>query len=229
LTSRRGIGTAYLEEAVGIGNRLHARFEEEANRRAREETERLRREAEQRAADERERELARAEAEAVKLEEGAAELSGRERTFVDLYTSQGRRESGNAQNAATAAGFRDPLKSAARLISLPKIQKAIEAVQQAAAIRRQATARREAPLEVDAPQKVVPMVTRAANTSTRTYHSAVVTDKDALVAAVISGKHGIPWDVLTFDQSKVNEYARSLEERINAWPGVQHKKETKIQ
>ena len=59
-----------------------------------------------------------------------------------------------------AAGFADPLKTAARLSSSPKIQAALNAKKEAESIRTQAAARAERPLDVEV-QEVKPNITRA--------------------------------------------------------------------
>jgi hypothetical protein len=80
------------------------------------------------------------------------------------------------------------------------------------------------------PLEVAPIDVAAANVtkigSDRNTWRGEVTDERALVAAVIAGGHGIPSDVLTVNQSKLTEYARSLHTLIDRWPGVRAVKTT---
>ncbi len=114
LTAARQRPVAMIEEANAIGNRLHNAYVENERRRASQEQERVRQEAERRAAEDRQRELDAAEAAAVKAEEASTDLSEREQTFVEIYFA-----SGNGQRAASVAGYKDALKTAARLLLLP--------------------------------------------------------------------------------------------------------------
>lgn len=224
LTGRRAIATGALDEASKIANELHNRYVDQERRRAAEAQEKIRREAEEKAREDRARELAAAEAEAVKREEASPDLSDREEAFVNLYCTGAPSMRGNAQRCAQAAGYKDPLKTAVRLTSLGKIQKAIQAREQAAAIREQAAARLAEPLEVDVPT-IEADVTTKGNRSTP---SAEILDEQALIAAVIAGKHGIPSDILTVKPARLNDYARSLGNRIELWPGVRFKSTTRI-
>lgn len=223
LTSARARATDPLEEAARIAQRLHNDYAEEQRRIAAREQERLRQEAEEKARQDREREAQQLEAAALEREQASAELSEREQHFVRLVAD-------NNQPPALAAfnaGFKNQEKAAARLMATPKIIDAIKATRDAIAIRQQAAATREKPLDVRV-ETVKPAVGKAIGGSfDRTTHSAEVLDQDAFIAAVISGKHGIPWDVLTVNQPKLNEYARSLQERINLWPGIRHNRNTK--
>ena len=62
----------------------------------------------------------------------------------------------------------------------------------------------------------------------RKTRTAVVVDEDAFIAAVLEGKFGIPSDVLTVRQVKLNEYARSLGKLIERWPGIRYNEKTTI-
>ena len=42
------------------------------------------------------------------------------------------------------------------------------------------------------------------------------------------GEHGIPLDCLQINTVKLNEYARSLHEQLDRWPGVRARKTTKV-
>ena len=53
-------------------------------------------------------------------------------------------------------------------------------------------------------------------------------DEAALIEAILAGKHGIPADVLTVKQAKLNEYARTLGPLIDRWPGVRYRTSTTI-
>lgn len=222
LVARRARGVDALEQAASLANTLHNRFVAAERQRVAEEQDRLRREAEARAAAERQLELQRMEEAALAAEATSDELSPREQTFLASYL-----RFGDAQRAAAAAGYKDPFRQGARLLTVAKIIKAIEGQRRATSLREQAAATREAPVEVEVEQ-VKPNLIRAAGAVERTTWGADVLDADALVAAVISGKHGIPHDVLMPNPVKVNEYGRSLHEQIDRWPGVRHRKTTKV-
>lgn len=216
------------DDAAAIAQRLHNDYVEAERRRAREEEERINREKEEQARRDREAELARLEAEAVAREEASPELSERERQYVDFLVLDIYRGSsqGNPQRAAERAGFKDALKAAARLTSSPKVQAAVRAKEEAENIRRQAAAKREMPIEVER-TTVKPNVSRAAGVSAdRTTWSGEVIDERLFIEAVVGGRHGIPVDVLTVNQAKLTEYARSMHELLDRWPGVRAKKNT---
>lgn len=222
LTARRAKATDALEAANLKGNTLHNNYVAAERRRAAEEQERLRRQAEENARLERERELAAAEAEAVKREEASADLSAREQIYVGLILA-----GANAQAAATRAGFKEPLKAAARLSSSRKIQAAVQAGREAKMIREQAAARAADPIEYEV-DEVKPNVVQAAGAFDRSTHSAELLDEQALVAAILEGKLGIPTDLLRIDPARLNGYARDLQVLINKWPGVRYKKTTRV-
>lgn len=231
LVAARKRATEPLEEASTIANRLHNGYSEAEKRRAREEEDRRRREAELQAQRERDADVARLEAEAVAREEASGDLSDRERAFVDFYVNPAMAvERGDAYRAAARAGFKNPQQHAARLISLPKIMDAIKAKQEAIAIREQAAARKEEPLHVDI-EPVKPNISRAAGHD-RTTWAGEVYDPEAFIAALLDPRTrtqlGIPADCATFVSAKVNEYARSLHEKIDTWPGVRAVKTTKV-
>lgn len=227
LTARRSVSTDAADQANKIGNTLHNAYEQAELRRVAAEQERIRREVEAQAQRARDEELARMEAEAVAREEASADLSEREQAFVEAYLS-GIGTKGNGQQSAARAGYKEPLKAAARLLSAPKIQKAIQAREEAIAIRRQAEAVREAPLEfLDVPT-VEAEISKAPGAVSRTTHSYEIVDEEAFVRAALAGKHGIPADALTYKPAAMTDYARSLRERIELWPGVRYVKTTKI-
>jgi len=219
LTAARDRGVGPLEEAVGIGNALHNGYAEVERRRAREEEDRLRREAEERARKARDKELADLEKQAVAAEEASQDLSERERRWVAEWFRNG----GNATAAARFAGFQDPIATAARLTTSPKIRAAIEAQRSADILAAQLEAKKAAPLEVKS-AKVEAEV--ASGDASR--WCCEILDETVLIAAVIGGKHGIPWDVLMVSQVKLNEYARGMHEQLDRWPGVRAHKKTTI-
>ena len=220
LTAARARATGPLEEAIQIGNDLHARYLREEQRKADDRAREAQRKADEKARIEREAELDALEAKANALEEASEDLSDRENRYIDAIIRLG-----NAQAAAKAAGYRNPIVAAARLTTNQKIIDAITAKQQAATLRRHAEAVREMPVEadiVDEPEA------RVDTTGDRTGRSAVVTDEAALIAAVCEGRLGIPRDVLTIRQTKLNDYARSIGKLIERWPGVSYKEKTTI-
>jgi hypothetical protein len=220
----KGIPIGMLDQAGAIAQTLHNRYVEDAKRKAREEEDRLRREAEERARQDRERELARLEEEAVKAEAASADLSERETSFTKLVAA-----GGNSSDAARTVGYKDPDAQAARLLKAPKIVAAIESLRQAANLRKQAAATAAMPVEVEKVE-VRPDITRAAGSYDLTTWSGEVFDEDALVAAVLDPRTratlGIPSDIVTIKATKINEYAGSMQELINKWPGVRAVKKT---
>lgn len=220
LTARRGVGVQAYLDAAALAQKHHNTYTDKEKRRAAAEQERLRVEAENRARDQRNLELQAAEKQALDLEASSKDLSEREARFAH-YVVLGMLPT----PAARQAGYKNAELQGQSLMERPKIQAAIAAERQAIEIRKQAAAQRDAPLDVNV-EIVKPAISKGGGYD-RTTHSAVVLDEQALIAAVIGGKHGIPWDVLTVNPTKLNEYAGSLQERLNAWPGVQHKKNTK--
>jgi hypothetical protein len=209
------------EQAIVIATRLHNTYVDTERRRVAVENERLRQQAEQKAAADRAAELAELERQAVAAEEASEGLSDRERRFVEHYM-----RTGNGRLAAQAVGFKDADKQAARLLSLPKILAACDAVKQAEVLREQRAAIAEKPLDVQA-DTVQANISKAGGHD-RSTHSAELLDERALVEAVLAGGRGIPSDILQVNQAKLNEYARSLHELINRWPGVRYKKTTSL-
>ena len=222
ITSARARGVDPNEAANTIQNRLHNEYVDNEKRKAAAETERLRREAEAKAQADRDAEVARQEELAAKAEASAPTLSERESVFVDLIVS------GNKPSqAAQRAGFKNAATVGPQLLERPKIAKAIEAKESAAAMRAQAAATKEQPLDVQY-TITTPNVKRAAGASDRTTHGADVMDEAALHDAVFAGRFGIPRDVLVVDHARVNAYGKDLKELINKWPGVRYTKNTKV-
>lgn len=222
LVAGRNRTTDVLDEIATIGNAHHNRYAEAERRRAAEEQERLRREAEARAAQERQIELARLEEAALKAEADAPDLSPRERRFLELYLSRPI----DAPRHAALAGYKG-VGAAERLLALPKMQAAIEAARTAETARKQAAAIQATPVEV-VHEAVKPQVAKVAGHGGRTYWSAEIVDAEAFVAAAVAGKHGIPLDALYPNLVKLNDYANSLHERIDLWPGVRHVRKDKL-
>jgi phage terminase small subunit len=220
LTAARARATDPLEEAVRIGTEKHTDFVRAEQRRVQEEADRKQREEELRAKKQRDDEIAKIEADALALEEASVGLSGREQRFVDAYLENG----GQAQRAATLAGYKDPLAQASRLIASDKVRAAILARQRAEDLRQQVDAIQALPLET----KDIEVESHADTAGDRGTKSAELVDEAALIAAIIEGKLGIPSDILTVKQTKLNEYARSLGPIINRWPGVRYKVKTTI-
>jgi len=126
--------------------------------------------------------------------------------------------------AAVLAGYKDSLKSAARLMSLGKITSAINGLKDAEAIRRQAVAVSQEPAIPFVNAPVRPNIQKASGARERTTWSADITDLQALHEAALRGE--VPPDVLMVDVARVNRYATELRELINTWPGVQARKTT---
>lgn len=222
LTAKRAVTVDALEDAGKLAQRLHNDYAEEQKRVAAREQERVRLEAETKARLEREEDARKLEAAALEKELASPEVSTREAVFVDLVVS-GR----SPIDAAKGAGYKNPETQGPKLMDLAKIAGAIKAKSDAKVIREQAAATREKPLDVRV-ETVKPAIGKAAGGSfDRTTHSAELLNERLLIEAAVGGQHGIPLDVLTVNTAKLNEYARSLQERIGLWPGVRHKKETK--
>jgi len=220
LTSARARAIDPLEEAVAIGTRLHTDYVVIERRKAEEAERKLREEAERQAREQHEAELQKLDAEALALEEQSADLSERERVFVDAWFAT----FGNAKEAARRAGYKDVVAAAARLAGSEKIKAAIEAREHAQALRAQAQAVRQAPVEV-------PEIRIEAAVDTngdRSRCGAELVDEAVFIEAVLAGKHGIPSDVLCANRPKLNDYARSLGPRIELWPGVRFVRKTTI-
>lgn len=224
ITSARGRSVKFREDGKAIAQRLHNEYAEEERRKAFAEQERLRREEEARQKAARDAEAKRLEEEALAREAASPELSEREDRFTEYVAS----DVYMPARAAQLAGYANPEVMASRLMAMPKIIQAIDAKREAKRLREQAAARRDQPISTASVPAIKPNLGKAAGGSfDRTFHSAELLNAGALIAAVIAGGHGIPHDVLTVNEAKLNEYARSLQERINAWPGVRYKKETK--
>ena len=235
LTAKRNVAVEALEEAAKIGNDLHAKYKADAERSAREEADRLRREAEERARLEREQELAALEARALEAEAASTELSERENTFVKHYAAHGK-----PAEAARYAGYKDPATMGVRLATSPKIQAALEAISQAAMLRKQAEAKKEAPILVSDVPEVRPDVSKGGD---RVTWSATITDVDAFLTALLDPvtrtKHGMPIDIIIDTMKQViksndnklpalNRYATQLTEAVGRWPGVRADKKTAV-
>lgn len=222
LTARRAVSTDALDAAAATVQRLHNGYVEMERRRVAEEQERIRQAAEQKAREDRELEAMRLENAAIEREAASADMSEREQHFVALVFA-----GTQPIHAARTAGFKNPEQQAARLMTLSKIIDAIKAKQDAEAIRQQAAATREKPLDVQV-ETVRPNIGKPGGGGfDRSTHAGVVTNERLFIEAVVGGQHGIPLDCLQVNEAKVNEYARSLRERLNLWPGVKYVKNTK--
>lgn len=227
LTARRDVGDSAYDEVKRIGNALHNRFTEAQKRKAAEEDKRRREEAEFLAKQEQAAELARLEQEAIDAEAASPELSARETMFVDLYVGVNDYYNGKGQACAVAASYKDPAAAATRLLGSAKIQAAIKAKQQAAAIRRQTAAKAAQPLVVEY-ETSKPDIRKAPGASDRTTWGGEILDEAAALEAFRAGTHGIPADLFQINPAKLNEYGRSLHERLDLWPGVRHTKKTGV-
>lgn len=215
LTAKRNIAEAAAEAAVKAAERRHFAYAEEAKRRAAAEQDRIRREQEAEIARKQQEERERAEREALEAEAAQEALSDKEKLFCERVAA--------GQPVATAArmaGYKPDY--ADTLLKRSKIQAAIQGLREAAEIRRQAEARQReiamAPTSVDVPD-VKPAVGKVGGQSERSTWSAEVYDETALVAAILAGT--VPaTDLLCIDPKRANEYAKSMQTRLNAWPGI---------
>lgn len=220
LVAVRERGVAKAELAASRAQTYHNYYLQAEKRRVQEENDRREREAEERARMQREAELRALEEKRVEAEETAPELSAREQAFVRYF-----REGKAGRVAAQLAGYKDPVAQAARLQTSEKIRAAIRAADEADALRRQAAAKAAQPLDVAPVERAVVNVIKTG--SERSYKGAELLDGVALQTAFLGcaprdfqNKYGIPADVFTVDESKLNQYGRDLGVLINRWPGV---------
>jgi hypothetical protein len=220
-TARRGRTVDVELKAAEIAQRLHNGWAESEKRREAREAEEERQRAEKAAAAKRQKELDDLEAKAVAAEKKSPDLSPREASFVVLVVG------GVAPyDAAKRSGYKAPAENGGRLMDTPKIQKAIKAARTAQAAREQAAAIAEAPLDVEVRDVKPAQVTKAVGATDRDTHRGKVVDEGAIIEAFRSGKYGIPGDLFQVNPTKLNEYARSLRENLNRWPGVIYNKNT---
>jgi len=212
-------GSGAYKKAIDIGNTLHVQFKNAETRRIEEERRRQDRENEERARLEREAELERYEQQALQAESASADLSEREQEFVRLVAYG----FNSPVTSARSAGYKNPETIAPRLMAMPKIQVAIQALKDAQALRQQAEAVKKAPLLVE--EAIVP---DAPTGGDRTTWTGEVISEVAFRNAAFEGTHGIPRDCFTVDKVKLNEYARSMRENLNRWPGVRAKSTTRV-
>lgn len=219
LTGARERAGSMADEAAEINQALHNGYVREQQRIAREKEEKARRDEEARLRAEQEAEAARLDEEALKAEATSPTLSDREEAFVNGIINRGL----SPFEAAKAAQFKKPAAEADRLMASRKIQQALDAKKAAVAAREQAAATRDREVNVVV-EKVRPNVSRVGGGFDRKTWSGVVDDEASFIAAVLDPltrtKLGIPADVLTINLPKLNEYARALHEKMNAWPGV---------
>jgi hypothetical protein len=74
-----------------------------------------------------------------------------------------------------------------------------------------------------------PQVTRAAGAHDVTRWSGVLDDEQAIRDAAFDHPElGIPRDLFVVNPARLNELARALEARLDAWPGVHAVKKTGV-
>lgn len=224
LTSRRDKGADAAEETASIGNKLHNEYGRRERERVARVLEQERRQNELDAQAKRERELMELEQAAVATEERMPNLSQREERFVELVAYG----LNSPTTSARTAGYKEPELQGERLMKTPKIQQAIKALQEAAALRRQREARAAAPLDVAAPAAMKPDIQKAAGAHDRTTVTLEIVDERAFVEAAFSGKYGIPSTLFVPKQAACNDAARQMGDLCNRWPGVRVKRDTKV-
>ncbi len=224
LSQARARPVAALTEANTIANRHHNAWVQAERDRIAEQRRLDEIEAQRKQEAIRAQELADMEAAAIKAEEGSGTLSGREREFVDLIATGVYAP----ERCAALAKFKDAKASALRLLALPKITIAIEAVKTAAAIRQQAEAVKRAPLDpVSIPERRE-QIAKVPGASDRTTQRIEIFDEAAFIKAVISNAYGISHDVLTFKQAAVNAELVGRGDFANRVPGCRLVKNTKV-
>jgi hypothetical protein len=220
-TGKRDLGANAAKEAARLVNAQHNAYVADEKRRAELERQRLQKIEDDKAAAARQKELDDLEAKALEAEASTEQLSEREQFFVDRVAL-----GTTPYEAAKYAGYKHPADQAARLVTLGKIVDAIEAKRSAAALRQQAAATAAAPVKATVVD-VKPNVAKAAGTREVTRWKAIITNPEALIAAVFAGD--VPRDVLCIDEARLNQYARDLTVGINQWPGVQADSTTKVE
>lgn len=241
-TEARDRGKNMNKTSRQIGTKLHNDYVDAEKRRAAAKQEEERQARELEARQKQEAEAAELEQQAIDLEAQRPDLSEREEEFVEMMVN------GNVHTArnqpvtcAQVAGYKDPVKSAERLMKTPKIQAAIQQRQDANRLREQATAVKKAPVDVRT-EEVKPDIKKAAQTHDRVTWGAEVLDVDRLTQAVMDALHGVdgPLSIsAAIDLVKagmrsqevrtaINEYGKRMHENIDRWPGVRHTKKVTI-
>jgi len=203
-----------VETALAMVERRALDYANEQQRIEQERADRERREREEQARRQREQQAAEAEAAALDAERNSPALSAREAQFVELYLQRPI----DAVRHANTVGYKDYRAAAERLLASPKIQQAIEARKQAAAIREQAAAAAQQPISVPAPRAVESQRAKAVGVRTVTTRTAEVIDVDKLIDGVIAGT--VDRRALTFDQVFLNQEAKQLQDSFESvYPG----------
>ena len=226
LTARRAVSVDALDTAQNLANRLHNDYVDAERRRVAREAEEQRLANERKAQQERDEELERLEKEALKREAASADLSEREVAFVDAYIG-GIGTQGDPTASAKRAGYKNPSDQGTKLLATKKVKAAIDGKLEALRIREQAAAKSEQPLEVREVEEPVADI-QGIGTDVKRWKGEVL-DEAAFIEAFRSGKYGIPCDVFQVNPAKLNEYARSLQKRLDLWPGVRAVSTTKLQ
>jgi hypothetical protein len=243
LTEARDRGKTANKESRRLATKLHNDYTEAERRRVAEEAERERQAREAAAREEQAREAARLDAEALEREQASPDLSAREAQFVDYI--YGRML---PTQAAQRCGYKDPAKVGERLLGLVKIQNALQAKRDAAALREQAEATRKQPVEVRSEPAAKPDIKKAPGAHDRTTWGAEILSTELLGKAIIASLTGHDYGGvdagivpianaieiiqagLKSDEVKtlVNKCGNQLHEKVDAWPGVRHTKKTGI-
>jgi hypothetical protein len=212
LTAKRAKAVDPNEAAAQITNDLHNEYKRLDALRVEQERARLQKIEDDAAQARRDKELAALEQQALDSEAASDDLSAREQSFVALLAIN------TPTEAARKAGYKNPAQAGQRLMASAKIQKAIDALKAARALRDQQDALKAAPV-VATVVEVAANVTKAAGVTERTTWAGEVTDLNKLIDAVIAGT--VPRDVLMVNQVTLNGYARAMRDLMTKnWPGV---------
>lgn len=202
------------EEAVRLIEAKTVPYEREARRLADELAEKNRKQAEADAADARRRELEDAEAKALAIEASSPNLSAREAVFVDCIVR------GQSDIfAATKAQYADPHAAAARLSKTAKILSAINARQEALALREQAEARKAQPLDVEVVD-TAPALGKVSGVRTLTTYTCEAVNLEALLEGWKAGI--VPAEAFAANLPFLNAEAKRLKDAAlfsHAYPG----------
>lgn len=219
-----------IDRAIALLETPAIQWKAADDRRIQDEEDTRRRLAEAQARTDRENALAEQERLAADAEARSADLSQRERIFVDFfYTSRGS-VIGRALAAIDRAGYKttdaNRHATAQRLLDMPKIQAAIEGKRQAEEIRQQAEAVKATPIDVQPIAPVQRESARVAGVSQVTnYSCSEDIDLEEFRKALLDGT--IPIDSVEPHMPTLNRQARDLKELFEAaYPGCKLVKKT---
>lgn len=208
--------------AIEMATRLHNAYVTDEQARVRREEQERREAEEARQRELRAAELKKLEDEALAAEANSPTLSERETQFAGMVA-----RGMDVVMAARAAGYKNPVEMADRLIHAQKIVDALALAHRAAELRKQAAAVIAKPVVLED----VTVVAEVAKAADRTTQRAEVFDEAEFIAACLApgNPYGIPGtSLLTVKQAALTEKARQMGDAFNRWPGVRLASNTRI-